>query len=629
MPRIRLLAGALALAIVSTAAQAQSFSNVIGFGDSVSDAGQYVGLVPGAQGSFTTNPDPVWLELVGANYGFDVTPSNFGGFDYAYGGAQTHDPAPLGIPGPFCVAQISLPCVSMTTQLGLYFHDPRVGGVADRNALYSVFGGANDLFFNGFRGGLPSAHPFFITPAQAAANMQVSAVTEVGLIKALQDAGARYILVFNLPDIGRAPGFVGTGSAAGATSLTLVFNSTLNAGLGTLGDGIIPIDSFGLFNEVLADPSAYGFSNVTDQACLPEASAVYCTTSTLVAPGANDTYLFADGPHPTGAGHRLIAQQVLAELQAPGQISMLGEAPLQVFETNSRALGDQMLADMSRKRADGSLRAFASFDYSRQRYDATVHSPQTSSNNSTLTLGGDYYFNDSISVGLATSLAHQDANFAGGGGYRNLEPLYSAYGVWRGGDAYLSLIGSVGQLNFNDVTRSFRLGAATRTEAGNAGGSHTGVEIGGGYFFHWGDLKTGPFASYAWQKVKVDSYFENNGDSSSMSFGRQNRKSGIAKIGWQLGGDMKMGDSNLHPFARVAYQHESQTTPAPIEAGLVSMNGRFTLPGFQPDKNWLSGELGLSAELGDHLSAYGAYSGRFGDSNQRIDSVNLGLSYTF
>jgi outer membrane lipase/esterase len=175
------------------------------------------------------------------------------------------------------------------------------------------------------------------------------------------------------------------------------------------------------------------------------------------------------------------------------------------------------------------------------------------------------------------------------------------------------------------VTRSFQLGAATRTESGNTGGSHTGVEFGGGYFFHWGELKTGPFASYTWQKVKVDSYFENNGDSSSMAFGRQNRKSGIATLGWQLGGDM----GNLHPFARVAWQHESETSPDPVQAGLVTLNGTFTMPGFQPDKSWFTGQFGVSANLGDNLTGYAAYNGRFSDANQRIDSVNLGLAYTF
>ena len=620
MPRIHLLASALALAIVSTAASAQQFSNFVVIGDSLSDSGNIAhvsGLPPG--NSFTTNPDPVASQLIANAFGLTADPSFAGGTDFAWGGACVRS---TGLTGP-CLNAVP----TLGTQIGQYL--TANGGHADPKALYSYWGGANDIF-----GNLTYAGGGLITTAQVTTNIVQSAQDANAQIAQLQTAGASNILVFNLPDIGRTPEFNATPLHATVTQLSLLYNGLLNAGLAGR-TGIIAVDTFGLFNEIIANPTAYGFTNTTTPACsgiAPNSVACGPVGSGLpytYAAGTNLTYVFADGVHPTGGAHAVLAQYVLAEIQAPQFVSMLGEAPLQVFETNTRALGDQMLSDMSRKRADGSLRAFASFDYSHQRYDATINSPQTSSNDATLTIGGDYYFNDNISVGLATSLAHQDANFAGGGGYRNLEPLYSAYGVWRGSDAYVSLIGSVGQLTFNDITRSFQLGTATRTESGNTGGSHTGVEIGGGYFFHWGDLKTGPFASYAWQKVKVDNYFENNGDSSSMFFGRQNRKSGIAKIGWQLGGDMKMGDSNLHPFARVAYHHESQTTPDQIQTGLVGLNGSFSMPGFKPDKNWLSGELGLSAELGDRLSGYAAYNGRFGDSNQRIDSINLGLSYTF
>ncbi len=618
MPRIRLLAGALALAIVSSAASAQQFDHFIVIGDSLSDSGNialFTGLPAG--NSFTTNPDPVASQLIAGAFGLPADPSLAGGTDFAWGGA--------------CVSSTG-PCLNavptLGTQIGQYL--TANGGHADSQSLYSYWGGANDIFAN-----LAYAGAGLLTAAQVQANVAASAQAADSQIGQLQTAGAGNILVFNLPDIGRTPEFNGGPYQSTVSQLVLLFNGQLNAGLAGK-TGIIPVDSFGLFNEIISNPTVYGFSNTTTPACsgpgAPNSVACGPVGSGLpytYAAGTNQSYVFADGVHPTGGAHAVLAQYVVAEIQAPQYVSMLGEAPLQVFATNARAIGDQMSSDMSRKRADGSLRSFASIDYSHQRYDATASSPQTSSNNGTLTIGGDYYFNQSFSVGLASSIANQSANFAGGGGYRNLEPLLSAYGIWRGGDAYLSVIGSVGQLNFNDVTRSFRLGTATRTESGNTGGSHTGVEIGGGYFFHWGDLKTGPFASYTWQQIKVDSYFENNGDSSSMYFGRQRRDSGIGKIGWQLDGDMKMGGSSLHPFARVAYQHESQTTPDPIQAGLVTLNGSFTMPGYQPVSNWWSGELGVSAELGSSLTGYAAYNGRFGDSSQRVDSINVGLAYTF
>ncbi|HEV2608198.1 MAG TPA: autotransporter outer membrane beta-barrel domain-containing protein, partial [Xanthomonadaceae bacterium] len=82
MPRIRLLASALALAIcsISTAAattvQAPLFSGVFSFGDSLSDSGNIAivkGFTPG--NSFTTNPDPVAAQIIAAKFGFLAGPS--------------------------------------------------------------------------------------------------------------------------------------------------------------------------------------------------------------------------------------------------------------------------------------------------------------------------------------------------------------------------------------------------------------------------------------------------------------------------------------------------------------------------------------------------------------------------
>ncbi|WP_419582742.1 hypothetical protein, partial [Thiolapillus sp.] len=68
-----------------------------------------------------------------------------------------------------------------------------------RNALFSLWGGANDTFYNmGLVGaGLP--------PTDAVLNMAVSAQQLVGEAERLAGAGARYILIPNLPDIGATP----------------------------------------------------------------------------------------------------------------------------------------------------------------------------------------------------------------------------------------------------------------------------------------------------------------------------------------------------------------------------------------------------------------------------------------
>src|SRR5207342_3439456 len=136
----------LALAGMGSA-QAQEFSALISFGDSLSDAGQYAALPPpyyfGAQGSFTTNPDDVWTQVLASSFGLSSAPSIAGGTNYAWGGAPTSFSIPP-IPLPLTCIPASLPCRSVAQQIGS--HLASNGGVADPNALYTYWAGANDIF---------------------------------------------------------------------------------------------------------------------------------------------------------------------------------------------------------------------------------------------------------------------------------------------------------------------------------------------------------------------------------------------------------------------------------------------------------------------------------------------------
>jgi outer membrane lipase/esterase len=320
MPRTKHLASALALALAGmSTAQAQEFSAVISFGDSLSDAGQYAALPPpfyfGAQGSFTTNPDDVWTQVLASSYGLSQTASLAGGTNYAWGGAPTSF-AVQTVPFPLQCVPATLPCRSVAQQIGQ--HLAANGGHADGDALYTYWAGANDLFNY-----LGAAGAGLITSGQAQQFTGASAATAVGEIAALQAAGAQHIVVLNLPDIGLTPSFRGTASQASVSGLVFVYNDQFNQRLASLADGIIPINAYGLINEVIADPAAYGFSNVTGTACnlaLTGGSSLFCTPAAYVSSDANETYLFADGVHPSGAAHAMLARVVQATIAAPGQV---------------------------------------------------------------------------------------------------------------------------------------------------------------------------------------------------------------------------------------------------------------------------------------------------------------------
>ncbi|KFN43855.1 autotransporter domain-containing protein [Arenimonas oryziterrae] len=602
MPRITHLAGALALALAgASVAQAQEFTGVINFGDSLTDGGQYAGLVPGAQGSFTTNPDPVWAEIVSARFGFTSTPSRLGGSNYAWGGAPTS--------APFVCVPVSLPCRNLQQQLSDYL-TPR-GGRADPNALYGVWIGANNIFNAA------------ANPATAQATTITSANIAVSLISSLQTAGAHYIVVMNLPDIGLTPQFRGTGSQASISALSYFYNDTLNAGLASLGDGIIPINTFGLINEVMANPGRYGFTNITNPACAVPSSLV-CTTGTMVAPGANQTYLFADGVHPSGAAHAMLANVVIATITAPGQVSLAGEVPLQVYDDHVGVINNRIFGLRGGDRPEGDVNGYANLQFGDQSYEMGRFSPGMDSNLATLTGGVDYNKSDSLRVGAAVSLGVSNGD-TGLGGVDGTEFLASGYGVVGLGKGYLDVILSAGSNNL-DISRQIPMGPSLRTEEGNTHATHLGLEIGGGYDFGSGAMHHGPFASVAWQKIDVKGYSEESADSTAMWFRDFNRESLVGRLGYQF---ETTSDSKWRPYGRIAYAVETQDDAAHVQAGSQTMNGHFTISGYEPSDSWIEADLGLTIDISDKTQASFGYRGHFNDDNMDRNSLNFGLRMSF
>jgi outer membrane lipase/esterase len=597
--RSRYLSGAIAAALLCSAgAQADGYQQVVSFGDSLSDNGN-VALLSGSPviTRFTTNPGTVAVENIAKYFNLSLTPSLQGGTDYAFGGAR---------------AAIANPTPATSTQIGQYL--AANGGKANPNALYTLWIGANDLL------------AATANPATAQVVVATAATNEVGQIKALQAAGAKTIVVFNLPDVGKTPAAMSQGAAAsaGITQLAQLYNGILSGGLSSANRGIVPIDTYSLLNEVIASPGTYGFTNVTTPACTT-ASSITCSPATLRDPNAAATYLFADGIHPTTAAHALLGQYAISVITAPQKISLLGEAGLQSSAAHQRTLRGQMLAD----NFGADSRVFASVDYGQQKFKTTDTSPRTDSDNVNLTVGADAKVNDNFSMGVAMGVGSSNADFQGGGGYKMTDIAGSGYAFYHNGGGYIGSYVSFGQLSFTDIDRRIELGAATRTETGKTDGSHVGGGLSGGWWFGSESLKTGPFVSVDFEQLRVFGYTEYGSTSTAMQFGKQIRNSRIETAGWRLQGSWQSGSTVLHPFAEIAYNHDGRADDRFVTAGLTNMAGRFSVQGFSPDKTWATADLGVSADFSQTWSGWAAYSGRFGDDTQRNNSLNLGLKMAF
>ena len=606
MPRSHKLAGALALALGCTgAAQAQEFTGFYVFGDSLSDSGniaQAQGLPAG--NSFTTNPDPVAAEIIAAYFGQSGLNSLSGGPNFAWGGACVNAAGPCLNPVP-----------NISTQVSQYLS--LTGGVADPNALYSIWGGANDIFAT-----------LTLDPGNAQANTVAAATAYVQQIGRLQAAGANYVIVYNLPNLGATPQFGGTPNASSVSQITVVYNTALNAGLGQLGDGIIPINTFGLIGEIVADPGRFGFQNVTGTACNPPSSIACGPNGSGLpagyAPGTNETWLFADGVHPTGAAHAMLANVVLSTIAAPVQFSMAGEAGVQVNENHVRAINDEMLSDFQLDRETGSVRSYATVQYGQQDFDASAAVPGAEADVLSLSVGANHRITDNAYWGFGITLGNHDTD-TGMGSLDGRSVIGSLHGTLRfGGGGYVHGAVSGGSTSI-DVSRGIVLGPSVREEEGSTNASLFGAEIGLGWLFEMGSMQHGPFVGASWVQQEIDGFAEDSGSATSMNYGSFDRDSMVTRIGYQLMGNA----GTIRPFLRVAHNQEGEDDQIFVNAGSNSMNGRFTMPGFTPSNDWISADLGLNWQVSDNMTAFFAYSGRFNDDQQERNSGSLGLRINF
>lgn len=167
------------------------------------------------------------------------------------------------------------------------------------DGLFVVWGGANDLLAPS---PLDAGDPLAIID-RAVNNL-------VAIISDLRALGAGTILAPGIPDLGLTPEFrsLGPVAAAQASAFTDAFNALLLASLPT---DVLFFDTAALTRDVVANPAAYGLTNVTD-ACFD--GVTQCSTP------AN--YLYYDSFHPTTAADAIIARGFLATVAVPEPSSL-------------------------------------------------------------------------------------------------------------------------------------------------------------------------------------------------------------------------------------------------------------------------------------------------------------------
>jgi outer membrane lipase/esterase len=319
---------------------ASKFSNLVSFGDSVSDVGTYaVGKIKElGGGKYTINaPDAkIWIELIASRLGLSAPCAAQTGLEgdpahglfipktdfpactaYAQGGARITEPIGLGnksLGGPN--ATVGLLTVPVVTQIQNYL--AAHGGSFRGDEIVFLTAGYNDLFIQ------LDAVTAGTNPLEAVAAMGKAGHELASYTSSIIDAGAKYVTVLNLADIRGAPfGLMQTPATLELiNAMTKAFNAALKFGLDK-NPSVLFIDAYTWSQDEIANPAKYGLTNTTTPACdlSPTKNLLGLSltcNSTNVIPGVIDRFLFADLVHPTPYGYQLLASLVFSEFEKRG-----------------------------------------------------------------------------------------------------------------------------------------------------------------------------------------------------------------------------------------------------------------------------------------------------------------------
>lgn len=317
---MKLLGAVICSVLVAGAVRAAPFSDLVSFGDSLSDVGNAAGITkPGIaplvngyyqQTHFSDNV--IWNETLAAYWGLAARtpgrvawgpmPAALSGNTWAWGGSESSansvSPSWVDYPIPGLLQETSSYLANFTP---------------NATTLYSIWSGADNLLVGN-------------SPSPAAASAAVSSV-KTAMVD-LENAGARNLLIINMPKIGDTPYAQANGPTyiAAANVYSTSYNAAMTSAIADLRADpnflatIYFVDVYTPLEQVVASVTTTGtytpdffvpgdpvtITNVSDKAL-----DYFQTNGTYP-----DGYFFWDIVHPTTQGHALVAGLALQSISA-------------------------------------------------------------------------------------------------------------------------------------------------------------------------------------------------------------------------------------------------------------------------------------------------------------------------
>ncbi|MBE9191803.1 autotransporter domain-containing protein [Gloeocapsopsis crepidinum LEGE 06123] len=552
-------------AMLPSKVSAQTYEEFYIFGDSLVDDGNLFqltgGLFPPSPPYFNgrLSNGPVSVEILGTELGIPVDATN----NYGFAGTTSGDTNALNF-------LIGLQLPSLPTQLNTFL---ATAGTPSPNALYVLWAGANDYII------LPPQ--LRTTDTQAVVNNLFDALTT------LVNAGARNLVVPNLPDLGSTPQERVLPTAAALTAITNSHNTNLNTALQGLAANrdvnIIPLDINALFGEVVTDPITYGLTNISDR-CLGNPN---CTNP--------DQFLFWDGIHPSARGHQIISEYATAVILVPQAIIPQADVALSIAKRHGQHIDGRLSALRGiQTSTDERLGVFLNGNVNFGDRDTTNREPSYDFINTNITAGVDYRVTDNLALGVALGYLNSDIDLSNNLGDINIDGYaVSVYGNFVQNNFYTDAVLSYGDNNF-DITRQTNF--YNRTARADTNGNQFSAGVNSGYVIRSGNFAYGPTIGLRYDRVNIDGYTENGADSLNIQVNDQKAESFVLSVGAQAAVALNTDVGTVIPALRASYERELADNNREIVTELVTQPGipmRTTVG--DRDRDYI--KLGIGAQV--------------------------------
>jgi outer membrane lipase/esterase len=603
--------------------QAQSgFTDIVVFGDSLMDNGNWGTVFTNDDSDGSGDKATIAPEYLADHLGFELNPALFGGNNYGVGGHQTPD------------VFNAIAGTGIATHLGTrgsYLSE--VGNAIPGGTLFLVDGGGNDI--NAILQGNAA------TPELVPGLIEERINTYTASVGALHAAGAQYIMVSNVPDVGNVPGIKAAELLGlippGFSSLFTDASNSFNDGfslfqyMGVRDANIIPVDLNGMISFILDNADEYGFASgdldlgfasMDQRFMCYDGSNGDCVEhplfglNSVATPGDTSDprkLIFNDALHPAEKTSEITGDYLIDIISAPMKVGALPNMALNAGRTQAAVGADEL---RSSRWGAGEGRLFISGDTANSD-DPMSSAPEADSKS--LTIGHTLVVTENLVLGAAITASEQNMAISGADFEAESLGLSGLMGYHKG-NLFVDAAVSFATLSYDDLVRDVKLGSKTLSANGSTEGRVWTTDLLAGYdLLSAEDKHFAPAIGLQFSSATVDGYTESGGEISNYAWSDQERESFQLRIGAVASAQLS---KNIQVFAEVFSVTEEDDENQDIRIRNTNLSGQmpYTLPSYiGNDESFISATVGASMTIvnGASMNLNYHYSDR-GDGQDQV-----------